>query len=55
MEALFNWVHGTLGMHFYTLLMLPAGLVMLITGLLHQYKQNKRDKDFEESYGKEDK
>ncbi len=53
MEALFDWVHNTLGMHFYTLPMLIAGFVMLLTGILHQNKQNKREKEFEEKMNQE--
>ena len=53
MEALFNWVHSVLGMHFYTPLMLLSALGMVIFEVMHHYKQKKREKDFEDNYGKE--
>ena len=47
MEALYNWIHNTLGMCFYTLPALVTGLVMIIIGLVHWHNQKKRDDDFQ--------
>ncbi|GEM_PF-3378098 len=48
MEALFTWVHETLGMCFYTLPALLTGLAMVIIGLVHWRNQKKREDDFKD-------
>lgn len=54
MEALYYWVHNTLGMCFYTLPALLTGLVMLIIGLVHWRNQKKREDEFEDEMKKID-
>ena len=46
MGAIHAWTHQTLGMCFYTLPALLIGVIMIVVGLLHWRRQDKRETDF---------
>ena len=46
MGAIHAWTHQTLGMCFYTLPALLIGVIMIVVGLLHWRRQDKREADF---------
>lgn len=45
---LYNFVHDSLGMHFWELPALLAGVITLVELIVHSYNQKKREKKFEE-------
>lgn len=45
---LFNYVHNSLGMHFWDLLALIVGAVLLVEVIVHNVNQKKREKRFDE-------
>lgn len=44
---LYNFTHGTLGMHFWDLPALLAGVLILVELVVHSRNQKKRDEEFE--------
>ena len=52
-QSLYEFVHETLNMCFWTLPALITGVVMVVMGLVHGHNQKKREKDFEEQMEKE--
>lgn len=44
---LYEFIHSTFGICFWTGMSLIVALVMVIMGLVHGHNQRKRDKDFE--------
>lgn len=45
---LFNYVHNSLGMHFWDFLALIVGAVLLVEVIVHNVNQKKREKRFDE-------
>ena len=50
---LYNFVHDTFGVCFWTAPAAITALVMVVMGLVHGHNQKKRDKDFEKDLEKE--
>ena len=45
---LYNFTNNSLGMHFWELPALLAGVITLVELIVHSYKQKKREKEFDE-------
>ena len=45
---LYGFTHNSLGMHFWELPALLAGVVILVELVVHSHKQKKREKQFDE-------
>lgn len=45
---LFNFTHNSLGMHFWDLLALLAGVIILVELVVHSRNQKKREDEFDE-------
>ena len=45
---LYNFTHNSLGMHFWELPALLAGVITLVELIVHSYKQKKREKETQE-------
>ena len=45
---LYNFTHNSLGMHFWELPALLAGVITLVELVVHSHKQKKREKKFDE-------
>lgn len=45
---LYNFTHNSLGMHFWDLPALLAGVIILIELVVHSRKQKKREEEFDE-------
>lgn len=45
---LYNFTHNSLGMHFWELPALLAGVATLVELVVHSHKQTKREKQFDE-------
>lgn len=45
---LFNFVHNSLGMHFWELPTLIAGVILLAEVIVHSLNQKKREEQFDE-------
>lgn len=50
---LYEFIHDTLGVCFWTAPAIIAALGMMIMGIVHGHNQKKRDKDFEKDLEKE--
>lgn len=50
---LYEFVHDTLGICFWTLPAAITALVMIVMGIVHGHNQKKRGKDFEKNLEKE--
>ena len=46
---LFNFIHETLNLHFWDLLTLLFGVIMIIMLIVHTHNQRKQEKKFEEA------
>lgn len=46
--SLYNFTHNSLGMHFWDLPALLAGVIILIELVVHSRKQKKREEEFDE-------
>lgn len=47
---LFNFVHNSLGMHFWELPTLIAGVILLAEVIVHSLNQKKREEQFDEEW-----
>lgn len=45
---LYNFVHNSLGMHFWELPALIVGVILLVEVIVHNVNQKKREKRFDE-------
>lgn len=45
---LYSFIHNSLGMHFWELPALLAGVITLVELVVHSHKQKKREKQFDE-------
>ncbi len=52
--AYWNFIHNTLGIHVYWIGALVFGIVAIVNTLVHNHKQKKREKKFEEELNPEE-